>query len=623
MIQFNLMRAALAAFFFFALFSSLLFASDTPQVDREWLNLLHFKSQTSNLDGPLFFLAEDGKNNAQKELLSNIELLPQKNITGGHFKQPLYCVFPARVMYLKKRGLWHGPDIQDCPDFYQWKKGMAGDHAKIYLTFSTSFPNNPASTFGHTFLRIQKGEGPNDLLDYTVAINAEVPPDTNQVAYALKGLFGFFKTFIDVAPFFQKIQEYNNAENRDLYEYQLNFTSREIDILLAHIWEIYSSSWFDYYFLDENCSSFLAEILQAARPLPLIHNRFYYLPSDLVKLALKENLIEKEKAPIFRPGAKKKWKYLYNHLKHSEKKAYQSLLAEGLESSDVNVLDTALLEYNIKQHQTSNLLSEKERYNFRQILLWRSKIKEIAETVAISNDNRPEFAHSPSKIILQSSLFKNNHKSEVVNSFQLKLGHHDELDNPKGFEPFSRFDFFSFSFSHYTLQHKFKLSEIKGIAIYSATPLSRTHRQLSWQVQGGIAPALDSPCSNCLSSQIKGLGGTAFSFNHQDSWMIVPMLGAFMSTGGRKTYLKGFRIGPILELAEWGRLGPIMLGLKENLYRDYYAEKINWFKFSAELNFPFSKEQEIRLEWNSFYKNEHSFWQNHSEVLALSFGMHY
>jgi hypothetical protein len=66
-------------------------------------------------------------------------------------------------------------------------------------------------------------------------------------------------------PYYLKVREYSDLENRDIWEYELNLTPEEIDRLLMHAWEL-GPIHFDYYFFDENCAYHLLGLLEAARP---------------------------------------------------------------------------------------------------------------------------------------------------------------------------------------------------------------------------------------------------------------------------------------------------------------------------------------------------------------------
>src|SRR5690606_26093360 len=122
--------------------------------------------------------------------------------------------------------------------------------------------------FGHTFLRINRRNSDlaprQELLDYGVDFSAGVDTD-NAVVYALKGLLGFFPGVFRRIPYYYKVREYNDYELRDLWEYELSLTQREVDLVVAHLWEL-GSTHFDYYYLTENCSYHVLGALEVARP---------------------------------------------------------------------------------------------------------------------------------------------------------------------------------------------------------------------------------------------------------------------------------------------------------------------------------------------------------------------
>ena len=73
--------------------------------------------------------------------------------TNQNQNQFYQCLFPARYKILSN--LW--PNLfntVECPKFDKWVKGL--DVENVYLVFTSVYPNNPASMFGHTFLRFDR-----------------------------------------------------------------------------------------------------------------------------------------------------------------------------------------------------------------------------------------------------------------------------------------------------------------------------------------------------------------------------------------------------------------------------------------------------------------------------------
>src|SRR5262249_53633592 len=127
-----------------------------------------------------------------------------------------------------------------------------------------------------------------ELLDYGVDYSADVDT-TNALLYAFKGLTGLFPGTFHHYPYYYKVREYNDYESRDLWEYDLSLSPAQVAMLVAHIWEL-GSTYFDYYYLTENCSYHVLGALEAAAPeLELLrHVKTPVIPVDTVK-ALYEN----------------------------------------------------------------------------------------------------------------------------------------------------------------------------------------------------------------------------------------------------------------------------------------------------------------------------------------------
>lgn len=257
--------------------------------DPAWLNLLHYKShvfggQYSQADDKNFFLAVDGESNALSELNATLEALLQDNT--------IQCRYPARLHWLdSKLDLQQHLSKVECDDFNQWKQKLAV--SAVTLVFPSMYLNNPASMFGHTFLRLDQKNKPV-LLNYTLSYAARSDEDDNAIEYIYKGLAGGYPGVFAVQPYFETVQSYGDIEHRDIWEYSLNLTQAEVDQLMRHIWEIRNIQ-FDYYFLRENCSYRLLSLLDVARPGINItrqnHFPLYAAPVDTVRVVMNAGFV--------------------------------------------------------------------------------------------------------------------------------------------------------------------------------------------------------------------------------------------------------------------------------------------------------------------------------------------
>jgi hypothetical protein len=102
-----------------------------------------------------------------------------------------------------------------------------------------------------------------------------VPPGSN-LDYPVRGIFGGYRGYFSTIPYYLKVQEYRDIENRDIWEYRLNLTEPQIRRLLMHAWELGNAS-FDYYFFKENCSYHLLSLLEYADPSLHLTDQFRLL----------------------------------------------------------------------------------------------------------------------------------------------------------------------------------------------------------------------------------------------------------------------------------------------------------------------------------------------------------
>ncbi|RME64368.1 MAG: DUF4105 domain-containing protein, partial [Nitrospirae bacterium] len=266
--------------------------------DKQWLKLLHYSpgllGYRSVVDDPRFFLSPSGKTDPEAELIATVEALFDRQVEGD---EHALCRFPARARWLmdrleiKKEAL---PEV-NCRSLDEFLQAVSPE--KAYLVFASSFMGSPASMFGHTFLIISPKGTDSKLLSYAANYAAEAT-DRNGLLYAFKGVFGFYKGYFTVLPYYDKIRQYSNMEHRDLWEYPLNLTPEEVRFMVLHLWEL-KGIYSYYYFFDENCSYHLLFLLDAVRPEKSMTDRFSFwvIPVDTIRWAMKRGLIL---PPVFR-----------------------------------------------------------------------------------------------------------------------------------------------------------------------------------------------------------------------------------------------------------------------------------------------------------------------------------
>ena len=244
---------------------------------KEWRRLLFYQTtivggEKGIVDSPSFYLDPDGKTNPELELAATLRGMQDAKATAPGTTVPLRCAFPARLEYLVRQGLLRrGADslepspeasLEACPDLQTWLGHR--QYKSMWLVFSSWYPQNPGSMFGHTMLRFRRTDRESDLLDDAVNYAAYVDTD-NSVLYPVKGLTGRFPGRFSMLSYFIKIQEYNNIESRDLWEYELNANQEQMRKILLSLWEV-APHQSGYWYLDENCSWMLLKLLETGDP---------------------------------------------------------------------------------------------------------------------------------------------------------------------------------------------------------------------------------------------------------------------------------------------------------------------------------------------------------------------
>ena len=473
-----------------------------------WLNLVHYQKTLtgykSEADGPGFFLAPDGRTNPHAELSATIAALSDTTKTYGRIKAPAACVFPARKKYLEQLG--HTFPSIACPEFEGWRQGLPV--TKISLVFATAYPNNPASMFGHTFLRLNgPGEG-KDLLDYVVNFAATTGA-AGGVEFALFGVFGGYEGHYSLAPYFIKVNEYNHGEARDLWEYPVSLSPAGIDMLLAHLWELEASTHFDYYFFDENCSWQILRLLEAGDPSWKLSERtpFYVIPGDTVKVLQKMGKLGE---PVFRPSLRRSW------------------LARGKPRTPTEKMDGELQRFRLQDRLEG--LSDAEKESYHQLLTQRAKDPTPPTPVQVAPaSNRPDQGHGLRRIgFMLGDGFRRT---------ELRLAQHDLLDQDTGHERWSQLDVLRLSADEN--EGRVFLREVTLADVVSLHPWDKLGWRPSWFLKFGAETPRELFCEKCTTAAFHGGLGTSWRF--QDERVVLGLFTATAAYGYELTSAAGVR----------------------------------------------------------------------------------
>lgn len=494
-----------------------------------WHRLLHYRTSTfggveSEADGMLFFTSSVGKTNPDAELRSTLASFFSPVVRRENV-QHAACRFPARLAWLSSElniDLARLP-IQDCPRFAKFFSDLSAQ--SVSLIFSSYYLNNPASAFGHTFLKFNKDRSiftgvREELLDQGVDFSADVDSD-NAILYAFKGLTGMFPGTFKQQPFYYKVREYNDHESRDLWEYELNFSKPQLAMLIAHIWEL-GSTYFDYYYITENCSYHVLGVLEVADlRLKLIKNTATpAIPADTVRTVLSHHNILKEVR--YRPSLRKRFAVRREGLSDGEAHLLPELLDHPMDPAlnslprlrQAYVLDAALdladIQYGAQVYKKNTPAAKKKQ----SLLERRAALSVITQDprIPVPYDKNPARGHPGRRFGIGAGAGHWSSQGLAPSvGIDFRLALHDLADPPAGYPDLSAIEFTAgrVELVKRNDAYRVRLDDIAFVRITSLTSMSRFEPKISWKTNLGVTTTDDLSCEFCIA--VKGGVGGGFA----------------------------------------------------------------------------------------------------------------
>jgi len=462
----------------------------------EWLKLVHYKPDgdgwRSDAESRVFFNASSGRGDPAAELEATLAAFFSDAAETATSQNP-QCQFIARYHWLRDKLNFDAARLkpQSCKRFDSWYATI--NPYQLTLIFPAATDNSPSSMFGHTLIRIDKRDQDERSRLFSYSINyAANTTEANGLAFAILGLTGGYMGTFSIMPYYEKVTQYNQLENRDIWEYQLDFNQEEIRRMLEHTWEL-GKVEFRYFFFLQNCSYQLLELLDVARPgMDLAENfDWYAIPSDTVRVLLQQPGILKK--TTYRPSERTRLKLVLADVDSQELGLIRGI-ASGRVSKDSNQL-TQLPE--AKQSKVLEAAYDYLRYQYRsgtytreqiadrslQLLSARNKLAQRSEPLVVPTPlERFDQGHGTSRVAL-SALTRDN---EDMFEFRLRPAYHDLLDSGKGYTAGAQINFFDFALRYNLEQEKAYLQHFTLIDIFSLTTRDKIFSPLSWKVNTGF-----------------------------------------------------------------------------------------------------------------------------------------
>ncbi len=482
----------------------------------EWRKLVHYEPDLlgggmhSLVDSPWWFNSPRGKTDPQAELEATLAAF-QADIAETKEQQNPQCAFIARRSWLDAE-LGFDPrrlPLVDCPRYREWRAAL--DPKGLTVVFPSAFLNSPGSMYGHTLLRVD-ATGQDErtrLLAYTVNFAANTT-ERNGLAFAVNGLLGGYPGTFSVLPYYIKVREYSDMENRDVWEYELELESQEIDRVVQHAWELLPA-YFQYFFFDENCSYHLLGLLQVARPdLELTAPfRWWALPSDTVRQLVRQpDLVART---VYRPANATVIEARLKRLTAQERILVRELSLGNATPADPRLAalaadrSAAVLEaahdYVAYRRAIGDAGTESTARS-RELLLARSLVPAASQLPSFDPGVRPDQGHGTARFMLGAGRRAGRNFGEL----QLRPVYQDIMDPDQGYARGAQSEFFNTGVRRYA-SGETRLEHLVPVDLMSLAPRDDFFKPKSWRIAAGWHRAFVRHGSEPLLATVDGGGG--------------------------------------------------------------------------------------------------------------------
>jgi len=491
--------------------------------DPQWLHLGQYQKNiwgrfSSSVVSEKFFLSPQGKNDPAQELLATLEALTENtrrvSSRDGRFSDPVACVFPARKLWLERKSgrLLPSPVCERFARFQELLQAQA-----LTYVFSSYYLNNPASAFGHTFLRMNQAPSARDgehyeLSDYGVSY-AAVPVSQNPFVYSFLGVTGLMPGAFDITPYYYKVREYNDFESRDLWEYDLNLTPAEVEMAVAAVWELLDVG-VHYNYFSENCSYRILSILEIARPdLDLTgQQKSQVLPADTVQSLYRvPGLVRRVR---YRPSVRASFQARYQELSVEGQKRLRGFareeslteLTEQLSPEEKRRNLDAAMDY-LDARYPKEILRKEGKYFFKkEVLVARAEAGGTSSFLQVPTPSgeSPHGAHGSRRWGLGGRRWE----GDSLWLLDMRLALHDLLDPSDGYPATAQITMGYLGVSWAEKTREWALDKLILYDVISLAPVDDFNQRASWRLKFSLERGFENECTGlCRWTELSGGSG--------------------------------------------------------------------------------------------------------------------
>lgn len=477
-----------------------------------WHGIIDFNKGSLESKNQNDYLSDVQDFSPQKELKLSIN----KYIEFLKGDNDFFCKYPARAIFISEN-FQEIPEksLSNCIEYASWIENSSIQ--SISFMYVTGYLKNPASFFGHTLLKFNRSSDGNyqPLLERALNYGAETNDDA-ALPYVVKGLIGKYKASLQDESFFRLSAQYQEFQMRDIYEYKLNLSNYQKNIILAYTFEMKSKSY-DYYFLGDNCAYRINRILGIAlegEPMPKTP---WKAPIDLLIKIHDSGLVSEI---IYHPSQTTRTLSSIESLKKGDKEILYEIFNNDLSDIDnIDSLNSLSLRLAAIEYLNYRKLKSFKNNNKNELEQIDSLRKNILLKINLDNKNKQRaikpnaYPHVISRPTLISYKIHKNDGTESAHTFRLRGANFEILDQDKSKNGNSEFVFLSPQISFY--ENKLFVDHITLFKVLSLNDFKTTlpnELNYSWGIDISRRN-ISSICYPCNVSSVTGTIGKAIFIN--------------------------------------------------------------------------------------------------------------
>lgn len=246
----------------------------------EWNALLHIHNGKSDIKDSKFWLSDFKKINSKNELIATVEaFFKNDDLSDNH----AICKFPARFNFLVNelnldKNIF--PKVY-CNEFNTYLSKVPTN--KISISFASENILSPMSMMGHMFIKLSGVDGNERNVENAISYYANYDVNKSAFKFYFNSLFYGSYGIYNITPYRNKLIEYNDDGNRNIWDYELSLNQNQINTLIYHIWELKGVD-VPYNFITHNCGTATTNILAVTdERFTKVSKKFWSTPLDVLK----------------------------------------------------------------------------------------------------------------------------------------------------------------------------------------------------------------------------------------------------------------------------------------------------------------------------------------------------